>query len=202
MEPLTFYCYSCGGPMPQGATSGGICTVCSMKIASKSPPTGGAVQVITWEAISQDANAVTANGNTNLANTNDYMDEVIGCLTDHMGDTAGTNAGDQYTIWKSTRDDTVSVDYQGTRAGTGSTFWIDLQGQAGKDNARVTHWQIMVECAGSLPPREVVAQAIRASLGVIKLNSPKNAVGIRVVIRRTTATGLPASQTTGKKSKK
>ncbi|MBR0654719.1 hypothetical protein [Plastoroseomonas arctica] len=199
MEPVENYCFICAATLPQGANPG-LCQICSMKKASKSGPTGGAVQVVTWVSVSETANAVTANGNAHLKNVSDYIGAVMNCLTTHMSDNAATSAGGQYTIWNHAKEDTVSIDYQGTREGSGSTFWIDIQGQVGKDNARVSHWQIMVECAGSVPPQEVVMEAIKASLGVVVLKSPKNAAGIRIVIRRSTCTGLPNSQSN--KSKK
>lgn len=56
------------------------------------------------------------------------------------------------------------MDYQGTRAGSGGSFWIDLLGQKGsKKDGRYTYFQIMVEATGQVPPEDLVVRAIRSS---------------------------------------
>ncbi|MBP0464906.1 hypothetical protein J5Y09_13370 [Roseomonas sp. PWR1] len=186
----TYYCYSCYVQLPATATSGGVCNVCQMKIASKNAPQQGAVQVVVWNNLPQTAAFVQPGREPGLTPEANYIDEVMACINDHIGDTAGTNFGDQYTIWKG--GGTPTVDYQGTRAGSGATFWIDIQGQVGGGGSkRKTYWQILVECAGTPPPRDNVVNAIAASHASNVASGKRTQVGQRIVIVRGNTVGRP-----------
>jgi hypothetical protein len=186
----TYYCYSCGGQLPGTATSGGVCNVCQMKIASKNGPPLGAVQPVVWNNVAQTANFVQAGREPGLMPEGNYIAEVMQCINDHMADAAATNFGDQGTIWQG--PGTATVDYQGTRAGSGNTFWIDIQGQfGGGGNKRKTYWQILVECAGAPPPQASVANAIATSHASDLVSAQKKPAGQRVIIVRGTTHGRP-----------
>ncbi len=184
-------CDACGGAL--GFTSihaYDTCYACKQKKqklrdASRTKATASSVSVATWETLMQTASAVTGGSVGGLKDTSAYIGKVMACLGEHKDDNGASTIDEQKTIWKENpTDSTVTVDYQGTRAGKGSTFWIDIQGQVGGGSTkRKTYWQIMVQCAGSSPPQGVVEAAIEASL--------KAQSGERAVIHLSTTTARP-----------
>ena len=184
----SYYCFSWGAKLPGTATSGGICTICQMKITSKNAPVAMAAQVVTWDTIMQQGSALTAGRDAGLVNTANYIGQVMQCIDEHLADTKAINAGDQGTIWDG--GGTVTVDYQGTRGGTGATFWIDIQGQVGgSGKKRKSYWQIMVECGPAAPGQAVVEAAIRASHDSSVDSGKRTVIGQRAVIVRSTTAG-------------
>jgi hypothetical protein len=62
------------------------------------------------------------------------------------------------------KDGTTSLDFQGIREGTEGTFWIDLQGQVGKEKARGSYCQVLIETCVGRVSEEMITKALLMSL--------------------------------------
>lgn len=156
--------------------------------ANAGKPATGATPVPAWTRLSQDASKVSAGG-TGLfskAIVQEAMPQITSCIEAHQNDQPSGSKDQQNTIWPTGNyEGTVTIDWQGVRAGTGKSRWIDIQGQAGGGGSvRKTLFQIMVEITGDIPPEDVLLAAIRESASS----------GKRVIIRAGGSTALPPSQ--------
>lgn len=94
---------------------------------------------------------------------------------------AATTFGDQTTPTGCT-EGTNSLDFQGIRAGKSGLFWIDIQAQSGKDNARDTYAQVMIQTQlGVDIPALTIITALLNSLKQTA-GTKTNLIGVRAVI--------------------
>jgi hypothetical protein len=88
----------------------------------------------------------------------------------HWRANAATRLDQQTTPAGCDAGNTLTLDFQGIRDGTGGTFWIDIQAQkGGSGNKRKTYGQVMIQtnmASGRPTPNElldIVVQAIGAN---------------------------------------
>jgi hypothetical protein len=76
-----------------------------------------------------------------------------------------TDLGEQHTP-HGCEADTTSLDFQGVRAGSDNTFWIDLQGQSGGGSTkRFSYCQVMIQtCVGGPVSPDLICAALLQSL--------------------------------------
>jgi hypothetical protein len=161
-------CGICGAPV---ASWGAICGPCAgakqlQKKLASAKPTGGAVPTgPMWAYFGEAAAGITKGGYAKYRNAfDDLLPAVTACIGNCQSDKKATTFGEQSTIWTDTKNDNLTVDYQGTRAGSGGSLWVDIQGQDGKASSRKTYFQILVEVnPASAPLDDMVRAAIVAS---------------------------------------
>ena len=120
-------------------------------------------------------------------NKSTVADDVLIAVEAHKNDKAASKLDDQYTV--KDYGGTVTLDYQGTRAG-GGKYWIDLQGQVGGGSTdRNTYFQIMIECCGQAPPKGLVEDAITTSNS--EVSSKDKNKGVRTVLHLELTTARP-----------
>ena len=119
-----------------------------------------------WRILEQDSTKVENKHNADLRGAiDDFIDDVMNCVSDHIDDNRASGFGDQSTIWTHGTNDNATVDFQGVRAGSAGSFWIDLQGQdGGGGSKRKSYCQVMVQGRRGAPPTELVQQAFERSL--------------------------------------
>ena len=119
-----------------------------------------------WRILTQDAPRVEQKHNADIrASIDEFMNDVMGCVSHHIDDDRASSFGDQYTIWTHESNDNATVDFQGVRAGSSGSFWVDLQGQdGGGGTKRKTYCQVMVQLRRGVPPPELVTEAFERSL--------------------------------------
>jgi hypothetical protein len=170
----------CINPRCQQQTLGtNLCALCAntlpahhdlwkeMKVASPSPGKQASTQ-LTLETVLQDAAKVQAKGDSTLASN---MSEWVGYMCTFL-DSRGywnskdaTSVGDQNTP-NNCKVGTTSLDFQGVRAGSEGTYWIDLQGQIGGGGSkRLTYCQVLIQTnVGGPVPRDTITAALLQSL--------------------------------------
>jgi hypothetical protein len=96
----------------------------------------------------QNANGVEKVGASDLvAAMTTCVPAMVRFLTErnYWSANVATNLGDQTTPQGCDAGNTLTLDFQGIRAGTNGTFWIDIQAQKGKSSNRKTFGQVMIQ---------------------------------------------------------
>src|SRR5580698_2546619 len=159
-------CLRCGvNPVPNDWE---ICRTCTtqknlQRPARQAPRT--AVPAPAWQLIYQSSSGLSSGGTGvfKRSTVTGFMGDVMACLATHQTDTHASSYGDQTTIWDG--GGTATVDYQGTRAGSVGSLWIDLHGQYGSQNVgRKSYFEILVEVSNDSPLHADVEAAINQSV--------------------------------------
>lgn len=122
-------------------------------------------KVVEPATLLEDAPKIESTSNSTLARKmEDWVEEMCKWLNGRGCWTAKekTHVGQQHTPYNC-KDDLTSLDFQGIREGSEGTFWIDLQGQEGKDNNRKSYCQVLIQtCIGPVPEKTIVAALMRS----------------------------------------
>ena len=161
----------------------------STKSNKSSKGSGGSISVGTELALTllpQPADKILGCSNSILKdNIPQWVGHMCIFLTsrDYWNAKSETSVGDQNTP-KNCEVGTASLDFQGIRAGSEGTFWIDLQGQVGGGSSkRFSYCQCMIEtCLGGPVPGERIIAALLQSL---------KGGQIRIVIHKQGGKGMP-----------
>lgn len=138
-----------------------------LKVASPSSGKQASTQLV-LETMLQDASKVLAKSDSTLAK---HMSEWVGYMCtfldsrNYWDSQAATSVGDQHTP-NNCKVDTTSLDFQGVRAGSEGTYWIDLQGQVGGGGSkRLSYCQVMIQTnLGGPIPQDTITAALLQSL--------------------------------------
>jgi hypothetical protein len=148
-----------------------ICASCqgqkTLQRASAQQRRGAATPVPQWNTTMQAKGGLSGGGTGVFSGNvlNEALASIMACLEAHSNDRQASTLDQQRTIWPTQGEGTTTFDYQGTREGSGTSLWIDIQGQyGGGSTKRNSYVQIMVEVTGDTPPEDRIRTALRNSV--------------------------------------
>lgn len=158
---LTNLCPMCAATVPAGAALW-------RQVKADLPGTAGVGTETDLQWYVEKADKIESQSNGVLkANLADWVGHMCTFLTErgYWTSKTATGAGDQHTP-RNCESGTVSLDFQGLREGSGGSYWIDLQGQAGGGGSkRKSYCQVLIQNnLGGPVPAGTITAALAQSL--------------------------------------